>query len=68
VAGVLGVGERIVRNIVSDWNKRDDNTFTLHKTLGRQKTESSKDILELLYTKILECNKKAKQLNTPILR
>jgi transposase len=68
VAEVLGIGEGTVGSIVSDWNKRGDNTFTPHKALGRRKSEPSEDVSELLRTKILECNKKAEQLNTPILR
>jgi hypothetical protein len=45
-----------------------DNTFTLYKVLGQPKLELDENISELLHTKILDANKKAKQLNTPILR
>jgi hypothetical protein len=33
VAEVLGVTERTVASVVSDWKNRGDNTFTPHKTL-----------------------------------
>jgi transposase len=68
VAEVLGVAERTVASVVSDWKSRGDNTFTPHKTLGRPKSEPDENISELLRTKILDANKKAEQLNTPILR
>ncbi|CAI2195493.1 15299_t:CDS:1, partial [Funneliformis geosporum] len=48
VAKVLGISEETVESIVSDLNKRGDNTFTLHKALERQKSEPSEDISELL--------------------
>jgi len=68
VAEVLGVAESTVGSVVSDWNNRGDNTFTPHKTLGRPKSEPNENLSELLRTKILDSNKKAEQLNTPILR
>jgi hypothetical protein len=37
VAEVLGVAERTVASVVSDWNKRMDGTFTPQKVLGRPK-------------------------------
>jgi hypothetical protein len=40
VAEVLGVTERTVASVVSDWKNRGDNTFTPHKTLGRQVQKS----------------------------
>ncbi|GES84188.1 hypothetical protein H257_11777 [Rhizophagus clarus] len=68
VAEVLGVAERTVASVVSDWNKRGDDTFTSHKTLGRPKSKPDENISELLRTKILDANKKAEQLSTPILQ
>ncbi|GBC03350.1 hypothetical protein RclHR1_05080016 [Rhizophagus clarus] len=68
VTEVLGVAERTVASVVSDWNKRGDDTFTPHKTLGRPKSKPDENILELLRTKILDANKKAEQLSTPILQ
>jgi hypothetical protein len=53
--------------VVSDWNSHGDNTFTLYKVLGQPKLELDENISELLHTKILDANKKAKQLNTSIL-
>ena len=67
VAEVLGVATGTVANIVSDWNKNGDNTFTLHKVLGRPKSEPNENISKLLRAKILDANKKAEQLNTSIL-
>jgi transposase len=66
VAEVLGVATGTVANIVSDWNKNGDNTFTPHKVLGRPKSEPNENVSELLRAKILDANKKAEQLNTPI--
>jgi hypothetical protein len=68
VAEVLGVAERTVASVVSDWKKRGDDTFTPHKPLGRPKSEPNENISELLRTKILDANKKAEQLSTPILQ
>ncbi|GES77743.1 hypothetical protein H257_11777 [Rhizophagus clarus] len=68
VAEVLGVVERTVASVVSDWNKRGDDTFTPHKTFGRSKSKPDENISELLRTKILDANKKAEQLSTPILQ
>jgi hypothetical protein len=34
VAEVLGVMERTVASVVSDWKNHGDNTFTPQKTLG----------------------------------
>ncbi|GET02903.1 hypothetical protein H257_11777 [Rhizophagus clarus] len=48
VTEVLGVAERTVASVVSDWNKRGDDTFTPHKTLGRPKSKPDENILELL--------------------
>lgn len=54
--------------MVADWNKRGDNTFTPHKTLGRPKLQPDENISELLRTKILNSNKAAEQLSTHNLR
>src|SRR4051812_23783158 len=59
VAEVLGVAERTVASMVSNWNKRGDDTFTPHKTLRRPESEPDENISELLHTKILDANKKA---------
>jgi hypothetical protein len=67
VAEVLGVTEGTVGSVILDWKKRDDNTFTLHKTLRRPKSEPDENISEILRTRILDANKKAEQLATPVL-
>jgi transposase len=67
VAEVLGVVEGTVRSVISDWKKRGDNTFTSHKTLKRPKLKPDENISEILCTKILDANKKAEQLATPVL-
>ncbi|CAG8639141.1 3238_t:CDS:1, partial [Paraglomus occultum] len=43
VAEVLGVAERTVASVVSDWNKQD-GTFTLQKVLGRPKFLPDKNV------------------------
>ncbi|CAG8656714.1 12624_t:CDS:1, partial [Funneliformis mosseae] len=35
VAEILGVSEGTIESVVSDWNSCGNNTFTLHKVLGR---------------------------------
>ncbi|CAB4397704.1 unnamed protein product [Rhizophagus irregularis] len=68
VAKVLEVCERTVASVISDWRSHSDNTFTLHKTFRRPKLKLDENLSELLRTKILDSNKKAEQLSTPILR
>src|ERR1044072_3333107 len=53
VAEVLGISESTVGCVVSDWNKRNDGSFTPHKTIGRPKFEPDENVSELLRTKIL---------------
>ncbi|CAB4410029.1 unnamed protein product [Rhizophagus irregularis] len=67
VAEALGVAESTVGCVVADWNKRNDGTFTPHKTLGRPKFQTDDDVSELLRTKILNSNKTAEQVSTPVL-
>ena len=64
VAQVCGVAESTVACVVADWNKRGDDTFTPHKTLGRPKSQPDENISELLRTKILDSNKAAEQLSS----
>ena len=59
IAEALGVAESTVESVVADWNKHNDGTFTLHKTLGWPKFQTDEDVTELLYTKILNSNKTA---------
>ena len=47
VAEVLGVAERTVTGVVSDWNKRKDGTFTPQKVLGRPKFLPDENVVEL---------------------
>ncbi|CAB5382432.1 unnamed protein product [Rhizophagus irregularis] len=67
VAEALGVAESTVGCVVADWNKRNDGTFTPHKTLGWPKFQTDDDVSELLRTKILNSNKTAEQVSTPVL-
>ncbi|CAB4374236.1 unnamed protein product [Rhizophagus irregularis] len=43
------------------------NTFTPHKTLGQPKFQTDDDVSEFLRTKILNSNKTAEQVSTPVL-
>ena len=51
---------------MSDWRNCGDDTFTLHKTLGRPKLQLDENISEVLRTKILNANKTAGLLSTHI--
>ncbi|CAI2198788.1 9637_t:CDS:1, partial [Funneliformis geosporum] len=48
VSDALRISESTVGVVVADWNKRGDNTFTPHKTLGRPKSQPDENISELL--------------------
>ncbi|CAI2184731.1 13233_t:CDS:1, partial [Funneliformis geosporum] len=61
VADVLGVSESTVGCVVSDWNKRNDGTFTPHKTLGQPISQPDENVSDLLRTKILNANKTGEQ-------
>ncbi|CAI2187370.1 8918_t:CDS:2, partial [Funneliformis geosporum] len=61
VADVLGVSESTVGCVVSDWNKRNNGTFTPHKTLGRPISQPDENVSDLLSTKILNVNKTGEQ-------
>ena len=67
VAEVLGVAEGTVGNMVSDWNKHGNGSFTSHKTIERPKFQPDENISEILRSKILNANKNAEQLSTPTL-
>ncbi|PKY39636.1 hypothetical protein RhiirA4_452853 [Rhizophagus irregularis] len=68
VTEVLGIAESTVGKVVSDWNKHSDGTFTPHEVLRRPKSQPDENISELLHTKILNSNKTAEKVSTPILR
>ncbi|CAI2163974.1 1128_t:CDS:2 [Funneliformis geosporum] len=67
VAEVLGIAESSVEKVVSDWNKHGDDTFTPHRIFGRPKYKLDENVSEFLRTKILNANKMAEQIPTPIL-
>ena len=69
VATVLGVGEATVARVVSDWNKRNDSSFTPHKTARRPeiKSNSNPEVSEILRSIINMANLSGTILSTQIL-
>lgn len=65
---VLGIAESNVGKVLSDWNQRNDGSFSPNKPIGRAKVQPSEDIALLLNTKILESNSTGRQLSTSVLR
>jgi hypothetical protein len=64
----LGIAESTIGKVVADWKKHGDGTFTPHKVFKRPKSQPDENILELLCIKILNANKTAEKISTPILQ
>ena len=56
VAEVLDIKESTIVRIVLNWRSHGDNTFIPYKILKHFKSQLDENILELLYTKILNAN------------
>lgn len=68
VALVLGVAESTVGVVLSDWNRRNDGTFSAHQNLGPPKSQPDENIASLLRTYITDSNTTGHQISTPFLR
>jgi hypothetical protein len=61
VAVVLRIGESTAGEVVNDWNKDSNSTFTPHEVIRRSKSQPNGNISELLRTKMLNTNKTAEK-------